>query len=141
LSTESRWLRFLSPKPALTEAELTWMTRVDGVTHEALAAVDPSDDSIAGVVRYVQHRGRPQVADVAIEVADDRQGRGIGTALADALLVRARERGLERLTATMLWENGRARGLARRLGFRPSGGAGREIELELALAGPCRPAC
>jgi hypothetical protein len=72
---------------------------------------------------------------VAIEVADQWQRRGIGTALAEHLVNRARINGLDRLSATTRWENVPARALLRRLGFRAraSGSGSGEIELDLAL--------
>ena len=133
LSLESRHRRFLSPKPALTERELTFLTDVDHFPHVALAAVDRRDGSIVGTARYVHEHGRPGVADVALEVVDELQNRGIGTALATALLARARENGLVLLTAGTLWDNRPARALLRRLRFRPRRSCGAVIELELAL--------
>ena len=133
LSLESRHRRFLSPKPALTERELTFLTDVDHFRHVALAAVDRRDGSIVGTARYVHEHGRPGVADVALEVVDELQNRGIGTALATALLARARENGLVLLTAGTLWDNRPARALLRRLRFRPRRSCGAVIELELAL--------
>lgn len=134
LSIASRYRRFLTGKPELSERELTYLTDVDHVRHEALAAIDRTDGSIVGVVRYVMWSDRAGTADVAIEVADDWQRNGIGLTLAEALVRHARENGLERLTATTLWENRPARALARRMGFRPRSSAGSEIKLELDLS-------
>ena len=134
LTPESRRRRFLSPKGELTPRELVYFTDVDHVTHEAVAAVDECDGSIVGVGRYAQFADRAGVADVAVEVADELQGMGIGTALARCTVLRARENGFTLLTATTLWENRPARVLLRRLGFRARASHGSEIELELELA-------
>jgi RimJ/RimL family protein N-acetyltransferase len=133
LSPESRRRRFLIGKPQLSERELTYLTHVDHVRHEALAAIDRRDGSIVGVARYVRWPERARAADVAIEVADDSQRNGIGLILAESLIRRARENGINVLTATTLWENSAARVLARRVGFRARSSAGREIYLELEL--------
>ena len=133
LSLESRYRRFLIGKVELSDRELAYLTDVDHVRHEALAAVDRSDGSTVGVARYVRWRDRAGAADVAIEVADDLQRQGIGLMLAEALIRRAREDALNVLTATTLWENRAARALARRVGFRARSSAGNEIELELQL--------
>ncbi len=133
LSGESRRLRFLAPKPELSERELSFFTDVDHVGHEALAALDGSDGSIVGVARYVRWSDRPGAAEVAIEVADDRQRSGIGLMLAEALVHRAHENRLAVLTATTLWENRAARALAHRVGFLARASLGTEIELELYL--------
>jgi RimJ/RimL family protein N-acetyltransferase len=139
LSPESRRRRFLTGKLELSDRELTYFTNVDHVHHEALAAIDRKDGSIVGVARYVKWPERAGAADVAIEVADDMQRNGIGLMLAEALIRRSRENGINVLTATTLWENGAARMLARRVGFRARSSAGDEIELELQLPRP-RPA-
>jgi RimJ/RimL family protein N-acetyltransferase len=133
LSPQSRQRRFLGPKVELTASELTDLSDVDHIRHEALVAVDGRDGSIVGVARYVQWVARPGVADVAIEVADDLQRIGIGLALARSLVRRAHESGLQVLTATTLWENRPARALAHRVGFRARASLGTEIELELYL--------
>ena len=52
LSPESRYRRFLSPKPTLTPRELAYLSDIDRLHHEAIAAVDPRDSSIVGVGRY-----------------------------------------------------------------------------------------
>jgi len=135
LSPESRRRRFLIVKPELSERELTYLTDVDHVRHEALAAINPGDGSIVGVARYARWPERAGAADVAIEVADDLHRNGIGLMLAQALIRRAQENGIDVLTATTLWENHAARALARRVGFRARASAGREIELELQLSG------
>jgi RimJ/RimL family protein N-acetyltransferase len=138
LTPDSRRMRFLSPKLELSERELTFLTDVDHIRHVALAALDASDGSIVGVARYVQWPDRPGVADVAIEVADDLQRRGIGLMLARALVRRAHGNGLAVLTATTMWENQPARALARQVGFLARASSGIEIELELYL--PKQPA-
>jgi GNAT superfamily N-acetyltransferase len=133
LSPESRRQRFLGPKPALSERELTYLTTVDHRWHEALAAVDRRDGSILGVARYVRDSGRPYVADGAIAVADEHQGRGIGSVLVRCLIARARVNGFSFLTASTLWENRRARALLRGAGFQARRSDGPVIELELEL--------
>jgi GNAT superfamily N-acetyltransferase len=128
LSPESRRRRFLSPKRELAPRELVYFTDIDHVKHEAIAAVNERDDSIVGVGRYAQF------ADPAVEVADELQGMGIGTALARCTLLRARENGFTLLSATTLWENRPARALMRRLGFCARSSHQGEIELELEVA-------
>ena len=70
---------------------------------------------------------------VSVEVADELQGRGIGTALAERVVRHARMNGFSMLTATALWENRPARALLRRLEFHPRRSTGGVIELELEL--------
>ena len=135
LSFESRLRRFLSPKPRLTSRELRFLTDVDHVRHEALAAVDVVDGSIIGTVRYVAEPRRETVADLAVDVADEFQNHGIGTALVSEVIDRARENGFATLTATTLWENRPALALLRRHGFHARASCRGEIEFELSLEG------
>jgi RimJ/RimL family protein N-acetyltransferase len=141
LTPESRRRRFLSPKRELTRRELAFLTEIDHVGHEAIAAVDEGDGSIVGIGRYVRVADCPEVAEVAVVVADGLQSMGIGTALASCILRRALVNGFTRLNATTLWENRPARALLRRFGFRARSSHGGEIELELELDRPSeRPA-
>ena len=50
LSPESRRRRFLGPNTELTDAELTFLTYIDHVCHQAIAAIDQRDCSIVGVL-------------------------------------------------------------------------------------------
>jgi RimJ/RimL family protein N-acetyltransferase len=133
LTPESRYRRYLSPKPTLSERELDHLLDVDHVHHEALAAVDQTDGSFVAAARYVQLPDQPDVADVAIEVADDLHKQGIGVALAIRTLDRARANGFTRVTATTLRDNRPARALLQRLHFRPRSSHGYEAEFELEL--------
>jgi GNAT superfamily N-acetyltransferase len=133
LSPQSRHRRFLSPKPTLSQRELTHLTVVDHRRREALAAVEPHEGSIVGVGHYAGEFGRLGVADIALAVADDWQRTGIGTALGRALIAQARANGFRHLTATTMWENQAARALLRRLGFYARASQGHLIELELDL--------
>jgi|SRR4051812_2887169 len=106
LSERSVYQRFLAPKPRLTASELRYLTEVDFVDHYALVAVlAGAPDVIVGVGRWVRDAQRPGDAEVAIVIADDLQGRGVGTALGSALADAARRRGIERFTASMLPTN------------------------------------
>jgi prephenate dehydrogenase len=133
LSERSRQLRFLAPKPRLSSAELTYFTDVDHRTHEALVAVEPASDRIVGVARYATPAGARDTAEVALVVADEWQGRGIGTRLMNDLRERAIENGLARLVATTLHDNRAARVVLRRAGFRTRHMAGGMLELALEL--------
>jgi RimJ/RimL family protein N-acetyltransferase len=133
LTPESRYRRYLSPKPSLSERELDHLLDVDHVHHEALAAVDRTDSSFVAAARYVQLPDHPKVADVAIEVADDLHRQGIGKALAIRTLERARANGFTRVTAITLRDNAPARALLRLLHFSPRSSSGHEIEFGFEL--------
>jgi len=134
LGEESRYRRFLTPKRELSERELAYLSDIDHVSHEAIAAVDQRDGSFAGVVRVVRRSDCPEAADMAIEVADELQHMGIASCLTARILERARDIGFATLTATTLRHNRPARALLKRFGFSPCASAGHEIELERELS-------
>jgi ribosomal protein S18 acetylase RimI-like enzyme len=133
LSPESRRRRFLSAKRELSDRELDYLSDVDHVRHEAIAAIDQRDGSIVGVARYALDGRRPGAAHMAIAVADELHGLGIGAALATRTVKRARANGVAVLIATTLSENRPARALVRRLGFRAVTAHGSGIDHELEL--------
>lgn len=133
MSRESRHMRFLTSKTEFSPRELTYLTDVDHLCHEAFVAIDERDGSMVAVARYVWIDDRPWTAEVAAEVVDDLQGLGIGTVLAQLTVKCARDNGFELLRATTVADNNRARALLRRLGFRPTRRSGRELEFALAL--------
>ena len=132
LSDESRRKRFLGAKPRLSARELTYLTDVDHVSHTALVAVDASG-ALIGEARYATSQPGDRIADFAVTVADDWQGRGVGTRLAARLIDAARANGMTRLTAMTLWDNTAAIALLHRLGFLRAGYDGDALEYELAL--------
>jgi RimJ/RimL family protein N-acetyltransferase len=105
LSEESRRLRFLTPKPTLTQSELRYLTAVDGHRHEALGAIDPATGRGVAVGRFIRDERDPSRAEVAITVADEWQHRGLGKLLLGRLTDRAREEGIERFMALVAEDN------------------------------------
>jgi RimJ/RimL family protein N-acetyltransferase len=105
LSGESRYRRFFSSAPELSETTLRDATEVDHVNHEALVAVPVLSSEIVGECRFVRLPDRPDTADLAVTVVDAWQGRGVGSALLARLSERALEVGIEYFTAEVLAEN------------------------------------
>jgi GNAT superfamily N-acetyltransferase len=105
LSDESRYRRFLVPMPELSDEMVRYLTKVDHHDHEAIIALDEATGQGLGVARYVRSGERPDVAEVAVTVIDDWQGRGLGKLLLEVLSARAREEGLKSFTALLLATN------------------------------------
>jgi GNAT superfamily N-acetyltransferase len=137
LSEESRYSRFLAPMERLGPTMLAYLTEVDHHDHEALIAFDPRSGDAVGVARYVRtNRTR---AEAAVTVADDWQGRGLGTALTSLLAERAIEEGIDRFTAVLLARNSEMVGLLESLGqVSVTGRNGGTLEVEVPLE-PERP--
>lgn len=111
LGTASRQTRFCAAKPRLLDAELAALARVDADHHVLVAHVgdDPQPAAIARLVR------QGTAAEVAFEVADDYQGRGVGSTLARELADDARAAGITKLVATVCGDNPRVVSLLRRV--------------------------
>ena len=107
LSPESVQRRFLTPKRSFSRAELRYLTEVDGRDHVALVVENPVEPvrRLIAVGRFVRLHDDPEAAEVAITVADDFQGRGLGSTLGEHLAHSARNRGIRRFTATMSSQN------------------------------------
>ena len=130
----SRYRRFLAPIGRLSARELRYLTEVDHHDHEALVARPHGDAQGVGVARYVRLPEDRGAAEFAVAVADDWQGRGVGTALLTLLADRAREEGVERFRGLMLSENEPMRELLGVLGEpRVVGRDGATVEVEVDL--------
>ncbi|CAN5431614.1 hypothetical protein BH10ACT11_BH10ACT11_12180 [soil metagenome] len=105
LSEESRYLRFLTPVPRLSESQVDYLVEVDHHDHEALIAFELETGRGVGIARFVRDAANPKVAEAAVAVVDESQGKGIGKALSRLLADRAREEGIERFDATLLNRN------------------------------------
>ena len=135
LTPESRYRRSLAPTPELSAAQLRYLTEVDHRNHEALLAFDADTREGIGVARFIRSATEPTAAEIAVAVLDTWHGRGVGTALLEALVAGAREERVERFTASVLAENSPMLDLLRQLGDVTvvDRGAG-YVDLRVALA-------
>lgn len=109
LSAQSRYLRFHTPKAALSDDELRYLTEVDGESHFAIGALrlDEQDQpgEGLGIARLIRYPDEPQVAEAAIAVADSIHGCGLGTLLFMRLVAAGCERGITRFRCEVLASN------------------------------------
>ena len=117
LSAETIHKRFLAAKPRFSSSELRYLTEVDGWDHVALVAECPTNPvrRLLAVARYVRLPSDSRAAEVAVVVADDLHGLGLGSLMVEELGRRARMRGICRFTATMASDNVPAQRLFARL--------------------------
>src|SRR5690349_6221917 len=111
LSPYSRYLRFQAPVAELSAATRGSLTALDGRTHVALAAF--TQGRPVGIVRIIDvgdERG-----ELAVEVVDRWQGRGVGTRLLQAARDRATQLGYRELVGEVLAVNDAALGALRRV--------------------------
>jgi acyl-CoA synthetase (NDP forming)/RimJ/RimL family protein N-acetyltransferase len=119
-SERSTYLRFFAPMERLSDRDLDRFTRVDHTDRVALVAVRPrgadaADHDIIGVARF--DRTGPHEAEVAFNIADSAQGRGLGSVLLEHIAAAARERGVQRFTAEVLPQNGKMLAVFREAGY------------------------
>ncbi|MDJ0313187.1 GNAT family N-acetyltransferase [Arthrobacter sp. H35-D1] len=101
-SQNSIYLRFFTYKSKLTAKELRRFTELD--YHDRVAFVITRGEGIIGIGRY-DRLDDPSDAEVAFNVSDAHQGRGVGSILLEHLAVAARENGISKFSAEVLPEN------------------------------------
>ena len=118
LSPETRYLRFMSPLKELSAQMVDRLTRVDHRRDTALIGIVNSDgaDRVVGVARYATNDDGDS-CDFAIVVADDWQGRGLGSRLLGLLVDTASQRGLKRIGGDVLAINEPMKVFAKAHGF------------------------
>ena len=120
LSDESRYFRFMQAVHELTQEMLVRFTQIDYDREMALIAVvepDPGVETQVAVARYTAYPDK-RSCEFAIVVADDWQGRGIGTHLMQSLMRVAKSRGINLMEGEIIAGNAHMRALMRRLGFK-----------------------
>ena len=101
-SQKSIYMRFFAFKSKLSSKELKRFTEVD--YKDRVALVITIGGEIMGIGRY-DRLDDPEEAEVAFNIADAHQGRGIGSILLEHLAAAARENGIRKFSAEVLPEN------------------------------------
>lgn len=136
LSEESRYRRFFTAMPELSEKLLHAAAEVDHENHEALIALPLLSGEIVGDCRFVRLVDRPDTADLAVTVADDWQGRGLGFALLARLSARALEAGIAYFSAEILAENRTMLAMLPKLGKVETEASGTVVDARIEIAEP-----
>ena len=113
-SESSIYLRYFTYKSQLSRKDLERFTHVD--YKDRVAFVVQRRGRILGVGRYDRYPGQ-DTAEVAFNIADDAQGRGLGSIFMEHLAVAARENGIRRFTAEVLPENRKMLSVFQESGF------------------------
>ena len=127
LSPESRYFRFVSSIAELPPALLARFTLIDYDREMALVAVVKErvsnedgemaeTERIVGVSRYITNPDRSS-CEFALVVADDFNGKGLGSRLMESIMDVAREKGLAEIEGLVLANNTSMLKLMRSLGF------------------------
>ncbi len=105
LSRETLYRRFHAPYPRVPEWTLDRLSGVERYNGESVVAV--ARNEIVGHAMYVPSPDGRE-AEVAVVVEDPWQSKGVGKLLLSELGERAKQRGIESFTGTVLGENRRA---------------------------------
>jgi acetyltransferase len=118
LSDKSRYFRFMDALRELSQAMLVRFTQIDYDREMALVAVVSKNgaDLEIGVARYVINPDG-ETCEFAIAVADEWQGRGIGSRLIACLIEVAHAKGLRAMEGEVLASNHNMLKLTQSLGF------------------------
>ncbi len=101
-SEESIYMRFFAPIKHLSEADVHRFTHVDHDERVALVALAGED--IIGIARYDRLDDR-SIAEVAFNISDNTQGKGLGSVLLEHLAAIASEEGITQFVADVLPQN------------------------------------
>lgn len=134
--------RFFSTLRVLPRALRARLTQIDYDREMAFVAIEETggDPCLVGMIHLLADPDF-DVAEFAVMVRSDWQGRGVGHLLMRTILSHARRRGLRRIVGVVLNENRRMLDLARRLGFaavhgRDPGTSELQLDLEPLSPGP-----
>jgi len=107
LSEKSRYLRLFQTNNTLSKTQLDYFTEVDGIDHVAWGILDETNENSkpVGIGRFVRLKGKTDIAEVAITITDDYQGRGLGSILFATLNYIAGQMGIKKLRYYVLSEN------------------------------------
>lgn len=118
LSDATRRLRFFAPVRELTPGMLKRLTEVEGGPDQVLVCFAGAGGA-ARIVALAQYAvdADGETCEVALVIADEWQGRGLGRLLLAELVESAREAGMTRIVGDVLRGNDAMLGLARASGF------------------------
>ena len=106
LSDESRRTRFLGASRGIGSTQSAWFCSPDHAHREGFVAVVGDGSANERIVGHIcVEPDGSSAAEVAVAVAEECQGQGIGRRLVEAAVAWARAEGLRVLTASMLASN------------------------------------
>jgi GNAT superfamily N-acetyltransferase len=116
VSREDLRLRFFDSIKEFSQPFIAKLTELDGQRAMAFVAIDEADRQALGVVwLYCDSIG--ETGEYAILLRSDLKGRGLGWALMQLIIERARSAGLHRICGEILQENSIMLKMCRELGF------------------------
>lgn len=119
LSAQSKYLRFFQSANRLSDYQLDYLSRPDGVNHVAWGILDTSFEPYRGVcaMRFIRLKNEPEVAEVAITVVDSYQGMGFSKVAFSVMNILASKLGIKRFRHHVLHQNSVANKSLEKLGI------------------------
>ena len=140
LTDRSRFSRFMTPISEVPSVLLKILSDVGSANHIAfMATVDlGSKTQMVGEVRFAISQQNSSVAEFAIAVADDWQGKGLARKLMRTMEEAARDHGISTLVGTTLRSNAAMIELGRHAGYhlKPDPGEARSVRLVKQISAP-----
>ena len=130
MSSDSRFLRFHAATPRLSAAALRHLSSVEPGRHTVVVAL--LQGRAIGLARWIRMRHDAETAELAVDVADDHQGGGVGRALVAAAATSAAQHGITHFLVTVHPENRLVQSVLRRVGARPRKGRPGDLYLPVA---------
>jgi RimJ/RimL family protein N-acetyltransferase len=118
ISSETRHKRFLAYKKSLTNSEIEFLSHPDFVNHFAygIQEIKNGTKTPFGISRFVRDPDDPTLAEFAIALRDDYQGKGLGFELLDFTIKEARKNQISVLYGLTLPDNDGILKLMRKFG-------------------------
>lgn len=117
----STYLRFFAVMERLSARDLTRFTEMDHQNRVALVAVSATADGAEEIIGVARFDAIAQgEAEVAFNISDSYQGRGLGSALLEHIAAAARDVGIQRFSAEVLPENDKMLSVFREAGYETS---------------------
>lgn len=116
LSPRSRQMRFLHSLGQMPPALLDRLMAVDGQDHVAWTARNRADGQGLGVARFIRAGPGASEAEMAVTIADEAQGHGLGSVLLGIIMRSAAAHDVNAFTGLVLADNVKMRHLIADLG-------------------------
>lgn len=136
-SNRSRYLRFFTGAQPIPATVVSRLADADGKRHIAWVAIDEAAPGrpVIGAAHAIRCSEDLPAADFAIGLVDEWQNKGVARLLIALLAAEASARGVDEMTADVLWENRRGKALMKALGASSTGSDGDVIHFRFASEG------
>lgn len=141
ISARTNINRFHTFKKRFSERELQYLLVIDNINHLAIGAINCKQPDIGiGLARYIRLKKNPDMAEAAIIVIDEYQGKGLGKLLYKELMHQAADNGIHQLQNIVGKDNQGMLGLLNKLGAKKIAEHEHSYELVIDLAANLRKA-